>query len=313
MTSSLLQERSLAARLRRRIEIEQYYAALGRPCRRHETFGYLERYCLKPLLRLGLKASGLYPRGVANALRLTVREIRFEFSHLPPAFDGFRILHLSDLHIDGVDGLAEVMAERIADLRPNLCVITGDFRFRNEGSCERVYPRVELILSHLLSDHGVYAILGNHDVSEIAFRLEEMGVQWLVNDAIAIRKGGEAIWLAGVDDPYDFRCDDLPAALDAVPPEGFKILLAHTPDLYREAAAAGVHLYLCGHTHGGQIRFPLLGALFHHAQAPRALIMGAWRHGPMYGYTSPGAGCSSLPVRFNCPPEITMIELGKAC
>jgi len=115
-----------------------------------------------------------------------------------------------------------------------------------------------------------------------------------------------------VDDPYDFRCDDLPAALDAVPPEGFKILLAHTPDLYREAAAAGVHLYLCGHTHGGQIRFPLLGALFHHAQAPRALIMGAWRHGPMYGYTSPGAGCSSLPVRFNCPPEITMIELGKA-
>jgi predicted MPP superfamily phosphohydrolase len=312
MTSSLLQEHSLAARLRRRIEIEQYYAALGRPCRRHEAFGYLERYCLKPLLRLGLKASGLYPRGVANALRLSVREIHFEFQNLPPAFNGFRILHLSDLHIDGVDGLAEIMAERVAVLRPDLCVITGDFRFRNEGSCERVYPRLELILSNISSDHGIYAILGNHDVSEIAFRLEEMGVQCLVNEAVAIKKGGESIWLAGVDDPYDFRCDDLSAALDAIPHESFKILLAHTPDLYREAAAAGVHLYLCGHTHGGQIRFPLLGALFHHAKAPRALVVGPWQHEQMYGYTSPGAGCSSLPVRFNCPPEITMIELAKA-
>jgi hypothetical protein len=309
MTSGLTENRSLTERLKRRIAIEEHCARTGKPCRRHPAFSRVERHFLKPLLRFGLKTSGLYSRGAANALCPVLNSVRIECADLPAAFDGYRILHISDLHIDGVDGLADVVADKIAGLRADLCVFTGDYRFHNEGSCENVYPCLQRILSHIDAQQGVYGILGNHDASEIAFRLEDMGVRMLVNEAAVLSKSGESIWLAGVDDPYDYRCDDLAAALDLVPPNGFKVLLAHTPDLYRAAGSAGVHLYLCGHTHAGQIRFPVLGALFHHATAPRSHVCGYWRHRHMHGYTSAGAGCSGLPVRFNCPPEITLIEL----
>jgi predicted MPP superfamily phosphohydrolase len=309
MSTGLAENRSLTERLKRRIAIEEHCARTGIPCRRHPMFSRIERRFLKPLLRFGLKTTGLYPRGAANALCPVLNSLRVSCPDLPAAFHRYRILHISDLHIDGVDGLADVIAEKIAGLRADLCVFTGDYRFHNEGSCERVYPFLQRILSQVDAEQGIYGILGNHDASEIAFRLEEMGVRMLVNEAAELSKNGESIWLAGVDDPYDYRCDDLAAALDAIPPRSFKVLLAHTPDLYRAAAAAGVHLYLCGHTHAGQIRFPLLGALFHHANAPRSHVCGYWHHRHMHGYTSAGAGCSSLPVRFNCPPEITVLEL----
>lgn len=309
MTSKLAEHRSLAERLQPRIALEEHAARTGIPCRRHPLLNRIERVFLKPLLNLGLKASGLYPRGAANALRPVVRSLRLECPDLPAAFHGYRILQVSDLHIDGVDGLAEIVAEHVANLPADLCVLTGDYRFHNDGSCERVYPRLKRILSSIRAQQGTYAILGNHDASEIAFRLEEMGVSMLVNEAVPVHKKGETIWLAGVDDPYDYRCDDLAAALDAIPPDSFKVLLAHTPALYRAAAVADVHLYLCGHTHAGQIRFPLIGAFFHHANAPRSHAGGYWRYRGMHGYTSAGAGCSGVPVRFNCPPEITMFEL----
>src|SRR5207248_11700996 len=88
-----------------------------------------------------------------------------------------------------------------------------------------------------------------------------------------------------------------------------KILLAHTPEVYADASARGVQLYLSGHTHAGQIRFPGIGSIRNNARCPRAYAYAHWRHGAMQGYTSAGVGCSSLPIRFNCPPEIVLIEL----
>lgn len=305
----MARERSLAERLQPRIAIEEHCERTGIPCRRHPLFNRIERLFLRPLLRTGLKTAGLYERGAANTLQPVVRSLRLKCGRLPPAFDGYRILQISDLHIDGVDGLDEVLAEKIAETRADICVLTGDYRFHNEGSCEDIYPLLERVLKSVRAGDGIYGILGNHDASEIAFRLEEMGVRMLVNEAVAVSKDGESIWIAGVDDPYDYRCDDLAAALEPVPPGAFTVLLAHTPDLYREASERGAGLYLCGHTHAGQIRLPLVGSLFHHANAPRSHAAGYWRHGRMHGYTSAGAGCSGLPVRFNCPPEITLFEV----
>jgi predicted MPP superfamily phosphohydrolase len=116
----------------------------------------------------------------------------------------------------------------------------------------------------------------------------------------------------GVDDPHFFGCDDLHEASRGVPERAFKLLLAHTPELYKDAAEAGVDLYLTGHTHAGQVRFPFVGALAQLADCPRAFAFGHWRHQRMLGYTTAGAGCSLLPVRFNCPPEIVIIELARA-
>jgi uncharacterized protein len=304
-----LEERSLADRLKLRIEREKQFAATGRKLRNKSWLFKQEKVWIRPLLKLALQATGLYSRGVQNALTPVVRNLRLSFPNLPPDFEGYTLLHLSDLHIDGVDGLAETLGETIRELHPDLCVITGDYRFEDEGPCEDVYPRMRTLLSNICAPDGIYAILGNHDISEIAFRLQEMGIRMLVNEAVEISRGEQSIWVAGIDDPFDYKCDDLPATLQPVPNGAFTVLLAHTPEVYRSAAELGVNLYLCGHTHAGQIQLPVLGCIRHNADCPKEFAHGYWRFGPMQGYTSAGAGCSALPVRFNCPPELIMIEL----
>lgn len=268
-----------------------------------------ERYVMRPGLRIGLSAVGLYKQGVRNALSPVVREIGLTFNDLPASLDGFRLLHISDFHIDGVDGLAEALAGLLRNIEPDVCVFTGDYRFENRGSCEEVYPRMQEVVEAISAKHGIYAILGNHDAAELAFGLERMGVRMLVNEAAEIIQGSESLWIAGVDDPFDYRCHDIPGALSTVPGGGFKILLAHAPELYAEAEALGVNLYLTGHTHGGQIRLPVLGAVKHNANCPREYRHGLWKHGSMTGYTTAGVGCSSLPIRYNCPPEAVLFEL----
>jgi predicted MPP superfamily phosphohydrolase len=300
--------RDLASRLARRLEIE---AVHHKSRRAHGRGDYLLRHdrIVSPILGGVLKLAGLYRRGVNNALSPVVRRWRFEFPDLPQGLDGFRILHLADLHIDGMDRLAEIVAELVEDIPVDLCVMSGDYRFEVDGSCDAIYPRMRRILSAVRARHGVSAILGNHDAAEIAFELENMGARVLVNEAIEVRHEDAGFWLIGLDDPHYYGCDDLSGALEAVPGGAFKVLLAHTPELYAEAAAAGVHLYLCGHTHAGQIRLPWLGAVLRNAACPKAYTDGPWSHASVQGYTSAGIGCSMLPVRYNCPPEIVVIEL----
>jgi predicted MPP superfamily phosphohydrolase len=168
------------------------------------------------------------------------------------------------------------------------------------------------MLSRISAKHGIFGVLGNHDSAEMAIALEQMGVRMLVNDAAEIRQRNAAVWLVGVDDPFDYGCDDLAGALASVPPAAFKNLLAHAPEMYREAADRGTHLYLCGHTHAGQIRFPVIGSLRHNASCPKPLSYGLWAYKEMRGYTTAGAGSSMLPIRFNCPPEVALIELRAA-
>jgi len=265
----------------------------------------------EPVLNTFLKATGLYSRGVRNALRPNVRHLRLEFEDLPPNFDGFRILHLADLHIDALDGLAEVVADLIAPLDVDLCVMTGDYRFKAQGPCDRVYPGMRTILSSICTEESVLGILGNHDESEIAIELENLGVRMLINETAEISRGDESLYVIGVDDPHRYGCDDLEEALEGVPEDGFKVLLAHTPEIFEQAARSGVHLYMCGHTHAGQIRLPLMGEILQNADCPRAYAQGEWRHDGMLGHTSAGVGSSLVPVRYNCPPEIPVIELAR--
>lgn len=266
---------------------------------------------MKTLLRLGLRVTGLARRGKVNALKPVVAHRRFEFEHLPEQFDGFRILHLSDIHADGLEGLADVLYEALKPLQVDLCVLTGDYRFAVKGRCHRVYPNMARILAGVNSQHGVLGILGNHDSMEMITEFERMGIRMLMNEAHPIRasEADKALWFIGLDDPHYYGCDDLSGALRHVPADAFKILLVHTPEVFADAHQHGVHLYLCGHTHGGQIRLPFIGPLLTHSNAPRKLSRGAWRHQAVQGYTSSGVGCSGVNARFFCPPEIVLIEL----
>ena len=156
------------------------------------------------------------------------------------------------------------------------------------------------------------AILGNHDTTAMAGELAEMGAAVLVNEAREIRRGGESIWIAGVDDPHYYGCEDLEGTLRGIPRGAFTVLLVHTPEMVEEAAEAGVNLYLCGHTHGGQIRLPLVGPVVVNTNCARKYAWGPWHHGAMRGYTTYGLGSSVVAARFRCPPEMGLIELRAA-
>jgi uncharacterized protein len=298
--------RDLESRLSKRRTIEAAIDAhIWKNAHRHSFIDHVAG----PALKTFLKATRLYSRGVRNALRPIVRHVRLEFEDLPASFDGFRILHLADLHIDALDGLAEVVADLVSTLDFDLCVMTGDYRFRTYGPCDAVYPGLRTILSAIRTEQSVLGILGNHDESEIAIELDNLGVRMLINETTEISRGGESLYVIGVDDPHRYGCDDLEGALEGVPEDGFKVLLAHTPEIFEKAATSGIHLYLCGHTHAGQIRLPIIGDVLQNANCPKAYAQGEWRHDQMLGQTSAGVGCSLVPVRYNCPPEIPVIEL----
>jgi hypothetical protein len=154
-----------------------------------------------------------------------------------------------------------------------------------------------------------YAVLGNHDSVDMLEPLTAMGVRCLVNAAIPLHRGDGTIHLVGVDDAHFYRTDNLDVALGDVPPDAFTILLSHTPELWRHAAHSDVDLMLSGHTHGGQICLPGAVPVFLSAKIPRRLGRGPWRHHDLVGYTSAGCGACVVPVRLNCPPEITLHTL----
>jgi|SRR5579862_432362 len=299
---------SLEPRLIRRRAVEARHQR-GNVAPRHTDIALWKDRLMAGVLGTTLRIGGLQQRGLANALQLAVRHVPFEFAGLPPGLHGFRILHITDVHIDGMDGLAETLAEKAAQLPVDLCVLTGDYRFHVYGPCDEIYPRMRRVLDAVQARYGVIGILGNHDCADIALELENLGVRMLINQGIEVGPPEGRLWVAGVDDPHYYRCDDLPAALQNVPAGAFKLLLAHTPELFQPAADCGIDLYLTGHTHAGQIRLPAIGPLVLHAACPRAYTSGAWQHGSMQGYTSAGAGCSLLPMRYGCPPEIAVIEL----
>ena len=304
-----IEEQSLAERLKPRIAREKQFAATGRKLRNKSWLFRHEKVWVRPILKFGLKLTGLYNRGLRNALQPVVRNHSIWSERLPAAFDGYKILHVSDLHIDGRPLLTEKLGELLGKLDADVCLITGDYRFEDEGPCESIYPEMRKLFPSLDRRDGVFSILGNHDLSEIAFGLNDIGMRVLVNESVEIRRGNESIWVVGLDDPFDYKCDDLRGALANVPAEPFKVLLVHTPELYQSASDLGLDLYLCGHTHAGQIRFPIVGSIRNNADCPKEYAYGLWRHGSMQAYTSAGAGCSGLPIRYNCPPEVTLIEL----
>ena len=294
----------LHARLRLGIEREHEAQAFGQGL----TFLHLENMPLMQVLIEGvLRLTGTYQRGLANAGKVEVRRNEVRLPHLPASFDGFTILHLSDLHADMSGPAMERVAELAGGLEYDLCVLTGDYRGRTYGDHA---PSMECVARVAAALRGeIFGVLGNHDSIAMVPDLEAMGIRMLLNESVAIPRGDASIFLAGVDDAHFYRADNIEKAADDLPDSGVKILLSHTPEIYRQAAHAGFDLMLSGHTHGGQICLPGGAPILLEADLPRAFGAGAWRHAGMAGYTSVGAGSSVVPVRFNNRPEITLHRL----
>jgi predicted MPP superfamily phosphohydrolase len=255
------------------------------------------------LLEIFLKLSGLYWRGLRNAHCIALRRNELFFEDLPASFDGFTILHLSDLHIELSEEAMQSVAEQVDHLDYDVCVLTGDFR-AGYGSFQLTLEGMAKIRNSLREP--IYGVLGNHDTIRMVPGLEAMGIQMLLNESAAISRGKQAIYFAGIDDAHCYRVHDMRKVGSQIPKDAFSILLSHTPEIYQQAAEAGFKLLLSGHTHGGQICLPGGIPITLDAVLPRRMGAGSWRYGNMHGYTSVGAGTCILPVRFNCPPEITL-------
>jgi predicted MPP superfamily phosphohydrolase len=262
-----------------------------------------------PALNLGLKMSGLLYLGKKNALDLRLKEHELFYEHLPASFDGYRVLHLTDLHLDCLPGVEQVICQKLEGLYYDTCVMTGDYRWKSVGDYdERVLSPLKDIVACIQAKDGIYATLGNHDTCQIVEPLESMGVKVLNNESLYLQRGHERILLTGLDDPHTYYTRYALEALTNTNAD-FKLALIHSPELYSEAASCGYDLYLCGHTHGGQICLPGGFPLVTQLRKARHLYHGLWKYGRMTGYTSAGCGVSGLPVRFNSRGEITIFTL----
>jgi len=262
---------------------------------------------LNVLLFFGLKLTGAFRRGHKNFLDLQIVENEVRLTDLPPNFDGYRILHLSDLHLDLEPSLTPIIIEHISALDYDLAVITGDYRAGTGGKYKLAIDETRKVIQALKAPK--YGILGNHDFIEFVPFLEDAGLPILLNETIPLQREEQKIYLSGVDDPHFYETDNLYQTRENIPNGYVSILLAHSPEIYRAAAASGYDFLLSGHTHAGQIclpgRFPLIG----NARCPRHMLYGPWQRQMMKGYTCAGTGGSGVPVRFFCPPEIVIHTL----
>ncbi len=303
---------------------------------------------LGPAVVLGVAAlaglSTLYYSVRVEPYRFTLRHRAVPLPGLPAALRGLRILHLSDFHVTRRDWRRVKAILGFASVEADIVVMTGDFVDEDDEAEARLAAEV---IDRFDAPLGKFAVLGNHDrfrrgrrralsllrtvrfsltgvedrdpdlmstdgLPHIGRLLAAGRTRLLVNESCCLTFKGTRFWVVGVDDNH-LGFDDLGRALAGVPPDEFRILLAHSPTILPAAERAGIPLVLAGHTHGGQIRLPLVGAVAIGARRPAGDAAGLLRTRTGYIHISPGLGSSrSLPFRLGCPPEATLLELVSA-
>lgn len=264
----------------------------------------------------GLGAAGLLYGNLIGRKHLRLRKITLTLPDLPTAFDGYRVVQLSDFHIGGrgwsaplIRRAAELAAAQYADL----LVLTGDF-FETTPAIQTC-PE---LFGDLQARDGVLAVLGNHDYADRAVRarriieaLQDLGIRVLRNEPHRVRRGDQELWVVGVDDPYSGH-DNLPNALRGVPASARPIMLAHYPDFTWNLPPHRFAAVLCGHTHGSQIRLPLIGHYARYTIANTRFSHGLYDVNGIPVFVTTGVGTSGRPIRIFSRPEVVVISLRAA-
>ncbi len=260
-----------------------------------------------------------------NSLELTTFELHFK--KLPGKFENYRVVQITDLHNKEFGSHQRDLVAMVKSARPDLIVVTGDLIDRKRYGKG---PSLSL-LSKINKVAPVYFVTGNHEwwsgrFDELSRDIKKAGVTILQNRHVAITRGGQRLYLVGIDDiakKYDIDYDDplsedrlvdseLTEAMAGVSSNDFKILLAHRPERFPVYALHGADLVFSGHAHGGQVRPPFSGALF----APDQGLFpkysdGVYRQASSTMVLSRGLGVSTVPFRLFCPPEVILVVLKK--
>jgi uncharacterized protein len=290
----------------------------------------------KPTTRRRFLKAGIYGAAGLALYSAEVARHWIEVTHhdmplagLPAVFDGMRVVQLSDIHMDEYTEpfFLDRAVERINQLQPDAVFLTGDYvshgPFSMKFGVGAAWQCANILKK--LSCRKLYAILGNHDIGvgaeDVTEALTANGITVLRNACVPIERAGSRFWLAGTDDPV-FGTPDLdlaiPHSIRNMPNEPI-VLMVHAPDyanvLLDDPASRSVHMMLSGHTHGGQIRLPLVGPLYLPGWGRRYVEgwfhLGGWWN-PLRLYVNRGIGTVGVPFRLNCPPEITLFTLRSA-
>ena len=246
-----------------------------------------------------------------QVLQLTLDRKRLAIPNLPASHQGLKIAHLSDLHMTGSIGPRwfEVVAEQVNALQPDVIAITGDIVEK-----EACWPWLANSLGKLQAKHGVYFVLGNHDfyidTEQTKKLLTDQGLICLSERWLEAEWNGAPVILAGNERPWASQAADLSTA-PAKTPEQLRLILLHTPDEFAWACQQDADLALAGHTHGGQLRFPLLGPIACPSRFGTRYACGVFRQDDTVMHVSRGVS-GKTPLRWNCPPEIALLELVRA-
>lgn len=273
------------------------------------------------IIFFGLELAGTasYVWGLAfEPLRLSMTELTITSSHLPKQAKPIRMMHLSDFHIERLAAREEKVLAFINEAQPDLIVITGDYLNASNRCDETAVNQVRQFLPQLQAPYGVYAVLGTPcvDIPYIAaLHFQETNIQLMRRDIFEVDLGeGRKLALMGLDCTHDVEYDGrlLNRMLKLAPENTARVFLFHSPELMPEARQHDLDLYLCGHTHGGQVRVPGYGALFTSAATGKKYEMGRYDENGTTMYVSRGIGLEgfSMPrIRLFCPPEITLVTL----
>jgi predicted MPP superfamily phosphohydrolase len=263
-------------------------------------------YMWSYIFGLALSAYGTLVR--RRWYRVVEREVRLP--GLDPRLDGMRIAHLSDLHVGTLTPRSWGMSWSAAANRraPDIAVVTGDM----VTSGTDFHQDVTDVVGALQAKHGVFVSMGNHDYfgegEPLISLLRSRGVRVLRNEGTLIERDGAKIWLAAIDDTWTRR-DDLARALGGRPADATTVLLAHDPQRFDQAADAGAHLVLSGHTHGGQVAMPFFYRAVNMARFGYRYTVGFYRRGRAVLYVHPGLGTTGPPMRLGVAPEVTILVL----
>lgn len=241
-----------------------------------------------------------------------INRVTIDIRQLPGAFEGLRIAQLSDVHHSSwmsAERISEIV-DAVNAIGADVIVLTGDYvsysPYYIAGAAE--------VLGRLSAPLGVFAVLGNHDfwnnADEMTRALTKEGIEVLRNAHTRFEHRGDSIVVAGIDD-LTVRAADLDRALRGTDPSQVRLLLSHNPGIVRRAALRAVDLVLSGHTHGGQVHVPLIGAPGVYG-VPKELVAGHARLGATQIYVNRGLGTVIVPVRLGSCPEITVFTLADA-
>jgi hypothetical protein len=250
--------------------------------------------------------------------KLSLTTLLVSTDRLAPDTAPVRLLHISDLHVEYLTKRETHVLELVAEAQPDLIAISGDYVNLSNNRDPKTLTQVHDLLSQITAPYGVYAVLGSPPVD-----LRETVVPLFDDLPIVLMRGewqkvevgnGRFLTIIGLDCTHNLPVDRerLAKLVQTAPNHSPQLLLFHSPEIMPEAAEHGIDLYLCGHTHGGQVRLPLIGPLLTSSQLGRRFVMGLYKMGRTHLYISRGIGLEGLSaprVRFLCPPEMTLVTI----